>query len=118
MDDPGSIPGSGRSPGEVNGNPLQYSLPGKFHGLRSLSMDSPWGHKESDMSERLHSLTQGSKRPRLRKPFKKLMKEIKDDTNRWRDYTIFLDWKNQYYQNDYITQSNLKIQHNAYQITT
>ena len=23
--DPGSIPGSGRSPGEVNGNPLQYS---------------------------------------------------------------------------------------------
>ena len=22
--DPGSIPGSGRSPGEVNGNPLQY----------------------------------------------------------------------------------------------
>ena len=22
---PGSIPGSGRSPGEVNGNPLQYS---------------------------------------------------------------------------------------------
>ena len=81
-------------------------------------MDSPWGHKESDMTERLHSLTQGNKRPRLRKPFKKLMKEIKDDTNRWRDYTIFLDWKNQYYQNDYITQSNLKIQHNAYQITT
>ena len=23
--DPGSIPGSGRSPGEGNGNPLQYS---------------------------------------------------------------------------------------------
>ena len=23
--DPGLIPGSGRSPGEVNGNPLQYS---------------------------------------------------------------------------------------------
>ena len=23
--DPGSIPGSGRLPGEVNGNPLQYS---------------------------------------------------------------------------------------------
>ena len=23
--DPGSIPGSGRSPGEVNGNPLYYS---------------------------------------------------------------------------------------------
>ena len=24
--DPGPIPGSGRSPGEGNGNPLQYSL--------------------------------------------------------------------------------------------
>ena len=26
--DEGSIPGSGRSPGEGNGNPLQYSCPG------------------------------------------------------------------------------------------
>ena len=26
--DPGSIPGSGRSPGEGNGNPLQYSCLG------------------------------------------------------------------------------------------
>jgi len=26
--DAGSIPGSGRSPGEGNGNPLQYSYPG------------------------------------------------------------------------------------------
>ena len=25
VEDPGSIPGSGRSPGEGNGNPLQYS---------------------------------------------------------------------------------------------
>ena len=24
-EDPGSIPGMGRAPGEVNGNPLQYS---------------------------------------------------------------------------------------------
>ena len=34
--DPGSISGSGRSPGEENGNPLQYSCLGKFHGQRSL----------------------------------------------------------------------------------
>jgi len=27
--DHGSIPGSGRSPGEENGNPLQYSCPEK-----------------------------------------------------------------------------------------
>ena len=31
-----STPGSGKSPGEGNGNPLQYSYPGKFHGQRRL----------------------------------------------------------------------------------
>ena len=45
------IPGLGRSPGEGEGYPLQYSVPGEFHGLYS-----PWGRKESDMTERL-SLT-------------------------------------------------------------
>ena len=40
--------------GEGNGNPLQYSfLPGKFYGWRSLVGYSPWGRKESDMTERL-----------------------------------------------------------------
>ena len=29
-------------------------LPGKSHGQRSLVGCSPWGHKESDMTERLH----------------------------------------------------------------
>ena len=28
-------------------------LPGKFHGRRSLVGYSPWGHKESDTTERL-----------------------------------------------------------------
>ena len=42
--DLGSIPRSGRSPGEGKGYPLQYS------GLEN-SMDSPWGHKESDTTE-------------------------------------------------------------------
>ena len=32
-------------------------------------------------------------------------------------YNIFLDWKNQYCENDYTTQSNLQIQCNPYQIT-
>ena len=31
-------------------------------------------------------------------------------------YTMFLDWKNQYCQNDYTTQGNLQIQCNPYQI--
>ena len=40
--------------------------------------------------------------------YKTLMKEIKDDTNRWRNkYTMFMDWKNQYSENEYTTQSNL-----------
>ena len=61
------------------------------------------------------------------------MKEIKDDTNRWRnipreylifsnrniprEYLIFLDWKNQQSENEYTTQSNAQIQHNLYQTT-
>ena len=44
--DLGSIPGLGRSPGEGTGYPLQYSC------LKN-SMDSPWGHKESDTTELL-----------------------------------------------------------------
>ena len=47
--DPGSIPGSGRSPGEGYGNPFQDSCLGD-------PMDrgvwwAIWGHEESDMTE-------------------------------------------------------------------
>ena len=44
------------------------------------------------------------------------MKEIKEDKQMER-YTMFVDWKNQYCQNDYTTQGNLQIQCNPYQIT-
>ena len=49
-EDTGSIPGSGRSPGKENGNPLQYFLPGKSHRQRNLAGYSLWGGKESDMT--------------------------------------------------------------------
>ena len=50
--DPGSIPGEGRSPGEENGNPLQYAcLENPMDGQRSLAGYSPWGCKELDMTE-------------------------------------------------------------------
>ena len=49
----GSVPGSGRSPGEGNGNPLQYARLENPHGQRSLEGYSPWGRKESDMTERV-----------------------------------------------------------------
>ena len=46
--DAGLIPGSGRSPGRGNGNPLLAweipFMPGKFLGQRSLVGHSPWGH--------------------------------------------------------------------------
>ena len=51
--DPGSIPGSGRSPGEGNGNPLQYSWLTNPHGQRSLMGYSPWDSKQSDTTEQL-----------------------------------------------------------------
>ena len=55
--DLGSIPGSGKSPGEDNGSPLQYSCQenpidgGAWWGY------SPWGHKELDTAKLLHLLT-------------------------------------------------------------
>ena len=50
---PGFDPGLGRSPGEGKGYPLQFS------GLEN-SVYSPWGHKDSDMTDWLsltHSLS-------------------------------------------------------------
>ena len=42
--------------------------------------------------------------------YKTLMKEIKDDINRWRDrYSMFLGRKNTHYENDYTTKCNLQI---------
>ena len=35
-------------------HPTPVLLPGKSHGWRSLVGCSPWGHYESDMTERLH----------------------------------------------------------------
>ena len=45
-DDLGLISGSGRSPGEGNDNPLQYSCLANF-------MDGPWSCKELDITEQL-----------------------------------------------------------------
>ena len=54
--DLGSIPGLGKFPGEGNGNPLQdYCLENPTDRGAWLGY-SPWGHKESDTTERLHLL--------------------------------------------------------------
>ena len=51
----GSIPGSGRSPGEGNGNPLQYSCLGNPVDRGAWWAIVHGGHKESDMSEWLNT---------------------------------------------------------------
>ena len=48
--DLGSIPRLRRSPGEWNGNPLEYACL-ENPTDRSLAGFSLWGHKESDMTE-------------------------------------------------------------------
>ena len=60
--DQGSIPGSRRSPGKGNGNPLQHSClenggawQATVHGrLQSMAGYGPWGCKKSDTTEQLH----------------------------------------------------------------
>ena len=54
--DPASIPGSGKSPGEGSGNPLQYSCLENLMD-RGAAGYSPWGYKESDRTEHTHKHT-------------------------------------------------------------
>ena len=50
--DLGLIPGSGGSPREGNGSPLQYPRPDNpMDRERSLVVYSPWGRKESDTDQ-------------------------------------------------------------------
>ena len=50
---------------------MDIFLPAEFHGQRNLAGCSPWGHKESDMTERLtHTYTHSE--PRKWKQFRYL----------------------------------------------
>ena len=51
-------PGLGRSPGEGNGNPLQYSCLKNPHGWSSLAAWQSIGCKELDTTERLSTAQQ------------------------------------------------------------
>ena len=61
MRDLGLIPGLERSPGGGHGSPLQFSYLDNPHGQRTEEMPwtedsagySPWGRKESDMTEKI-----------------------------------------------------------------
>ena len=49
--DPGLISELGRSPEERKGKSIPVSLPGEFHGQRSLAGYNPWGRRELDTNE-------------------------------------------------------------------
>ena len=51
--DSGLIPGFWKIPWGRKWQPTPVFLPGKSHGQRSLAGYSPWGHKESEMTEQL-----------------------------------------------------------------
>ena len=51
--DPGSILGSGRSPGESKWLLAPIFLPGEFHGQRRLAGYPPWGRTELDTTEQI-----------------------------------------------------------------
>ena len=53
QEDPGFDPWVGTLPWRREWQPTPVFLPGEFHGQRSLVGYCPWGHKESDMTERL-----------------------------------------------------------------
>ena len=56
----------GRSPGEGNGNPLQYSFLENPHAQKSLVGYSPLGHKASDTTKQLSTdLTQSCHKPSI-----------------------------------------------------
>ena len=46
-------PWVGKIPWRRKWQPTPVFLPGEFHGQRSLEGYSPWGHKESDLTEQL-----------------------------------------------------------------
>ena len=48
---PGFDPWAGKIPWRRAWQPTRVFLPGEFHGQRSLVAYSPWGRKESDMTE-------------------------------------------------------------------
>jgi len=75
--DSGSVPGSGRSPGEGHGFTPVF-LPEELHRQRRLAGYRPWGCKESDVAERVHTHTHTHTRDRSLHParFPKLLQTL------------------------------------------
>ena len=66
--------------------PIPIFLPGKFHGQRSLVGFSPWGCKESDMTERLNNNNSNKIEPFCvwwRRAHVKLLPLLPPDKRKW-----------------------------------
>ena len=76
-EDAGLIPGLGRSLGEGNGNPLQYSCVGNPMDRGAWwATYSPWGHQQSDATEQLNTHTKET--PEGSRPFPHLRTQQED----------------------------------------
>ena len=69
--DPSSIPGFGKIPWRRKWKPTPVFLPGESHGQRCLVGYSPWGHKESDMTEQLTQSYLSEEQYEMKKHFSK-----------------------------------------------
>ena len=74
---PGFNPWVGKIPGEGHGNPLQQSCLENSYRQRSLAGYSPWGHKESKMTEQLSI---GSTAHQLLKKVLPILKKINNNS--------------------------------------
>ena len=74
-----SSPRLGRSPGQGNGNPPQYSCLENPQGQRNLGVCSLWDHKESDMTEGLKLFSRLWTWNVLHFPFRKEVKSGRTD---------------------------------------
>ena len=85
----------------IHGNPLDFYTLTKKNQEEKLRKTIPFNTKIRYLGINLPEETKHL----YAENYKTLMKETKDDTNRWRDYTMFLDRKNQYCENDYTTKA-------------
>ena len=79
----GSIPGLGISPAGGHGNSFQYSCLENHHGQRSPASYSPWGCKESDMTEQLSTRTQTHRDQTCSRPGSLLTHELSTENRFW-----------------------------------
>ena len=115
--DLGSIPGLGRSPEEGNGNPLQYSRLENPMNRGPWGGYSPWGRKESEMTEQLTLTHNNSKLEETKMFFSRGMSKQTVvhlfDEILFRNYKMsYLNWITLLYSRNYHNIVNYKLYFN------